>query len=230
MSITDTIAGPLQLPLGRTVHERLTAERLKGHLTSDLWLPQGAWADLDPLRDEHLLLRERLAGELNALAELYAEFAVEDATHRQALKRSMADGEELHDERTPGADRDQAVQDALDKVWLRIEVLADFVDNVVATVAERRDDWANVLGQQLLAAQENRRQAQRLLDQAAAVEHHSTVLGVWLDRTADNGWGRGQPCPPLLAPQAVEDAVNVMDDDADDGIDDDIGIEYGTAS
>jgi hypothetical protein len=44
--------GPLKLPPSQNPETARAARRLRGHSTSDLWLPEGLWPELDDLRAE----------------------------------------------------------------------------------------------------------------------------------------------------------------------------------
>jgi hypothetical protein len=196
--------GPLKIPAPRLVKTRRALQRLYGHTTSDAWIPEGLWPELDELRPEHLRLRGQVADQLEALDALAKKHSAEDAAHSARLRQAHRDGTlgGVKDPRTPSEERAaerEAIQTVLEA---GIEVLAEFADRVVRTIRDHEEQFLGDLRGKAAAAQDKRREAQRLAAEATAEEFRVWRLGQWVLATSeDHAFGR-QPAPePVPAPR-----------------------------
>jgi hypothetical protein len=190
-------SGPLKIPAPRLVKTRRALQRLYGHTTSDAWIPEGLWPELDELRPEHLRLRGQVADQLEALDALAKKYSAEDAAHSERLRQAHRDGTlaAVRDPRTPpekrAAER-EAIQTVLEA---GIEVLAEFADRVVQTIRDHEEQFLGDLRGHAAAAQDKRRQAQKLAAEAHAEEYRAWKLAQWVLATSDDqAFGR-QPAP-----------------------------------
>jgi hypothetical protein len=199
---TEAPPGPLKLPQPRTTQENRIVDRLRGLATAAKWLPAGLWDELGQARNEHLRLRSRAAAEIDRLADLHRCYRAEDVNRNVALKTAARTGSEPpEDDRTPPADRAAALCDAADRVWSALEVLADHIDATIALVKAREKDWIGDLAGQLMEAEAERREAERRLAHAKAIEWRVHRLAQWVLGTAEDGpLGHGQPVPGLVPP------------------------------
>jgi hypothetical protein len=118
--------GPLKLPPSQNPETARAARRLRGHSTSDLWLPEGLWRELDDLRAEQLRVRSQVAAELASLDASVARFRDEDQAHQKKLRQAQRDGHTgaVEDKRTPAEPR-QAERKAIEeRIWAGAAVLA----------------------------------------------------------------------------------------------------------
>jgi hypothetical protein len=198
-------SGPLKFPLAPPSAEAARAvESLRGHTTSDLWLVEGLWPELDAIRAEHLRVRSQVAAGLDALSEVDARFRQEDARHDRNLLQAQRDGNPAlaEDHRTPPEQR-QAERKAIEeRIWAGAIVLAEVADAVVDLAREREDAWLADLRQRLEPAQEKRRQLESLLAEAKADEWQVHQLGMWLQKLSDEGPVGRQPAPTPSPPPA----------------------------
>lgn len=110
--MTDLEPGPLRLPPPPNVEAALAQQKLRGHSTSDRWLPQGLWPELEELRSEQLRLRHQVGTELAALEAARTRFRKQDERHEFALRQAQRDGrpDSVKDRRTPSAKRQAETQ------------------------------------------------------------------------------------------------------------------------
>ncbi len=201
MSNEQTKTGPLKLQLSPPNMEAARAvQKLRGsgsHSTSDLWLPEGLWPELDELRSEHLRVRSQVAAELTALEALDQRFREEDKQHEHKLCQAHRDGDpaSVEDRRTPSEQREGEREAIEERLWAGVIVFAEIVDQVVALSREREDSWLADLRSQLGPAREKRAEAQRLLEEAKAEEWALHRRGQWVQITADDGPLGRQPAP-----------------------------------
>ena len=112
-----------------------------------------------------------------------------------ALKQAARGGEEPEDDRTSLGEREQVIDDTLDRLWANAEVLADHVDAVVQLIKAHEPEWIDDLGQRRLQAEETRLEAERMLQRAKVAEWGIHTTAQCLMGTADDRIGRGQPAP-----------------------------------
>jgi hypothetical protein len=100
--MTDFDPGPLRPPAPPNVEAARSAQKLRGHSTSDRWLPEGLWRELDELRSEQLRVREQVGAELAALEAARARFAEDDKRQDEQLRQAVREGDSPpKDKRTP---------------------------------------------------------------------------------------------------------------------------------
>lgn len=82
---------------------RALTDRLHGHTTSERWLPEGLWPELDKVRDDQLRLCGQVAANIAALDQLAERFKAEDDEHAEQLRQAHPDGApaSAEDRRTP---------------------------------------------------------------------------------------------------------------------------------
>jgi hypothetical protein len=155
-------------------------------LTSRSWLPTNSgitW--LDDLGTEHRRLlagREAADSERSALAQ---RFEREDDDRRQAYTASARSGHEP-DVASPTApdERRALLADAEARVAAANDALDGFLTDAIATIEERASDALDDLAERLDDAAEKRREAQRLVAEADAVESRTWRLDEWMRRNA----------------------------------------------
>ncbi|MBN1529437.1 MAG: hypothetical protein JW895_10280 [Thermoleophilaceae bacterium] len=197
-TITETEAKPLRLTLPpRTKENARALRRLRGHSTAPNWIPAGLSGELDALRGEHLRLLGQVAAELAALDATSARFRREDQDHARALREAQRDGvpDSVEDTRTSTADRRSVLVAITERYWAAVAVLADLVDAVVSLYRQREDEWLADLRAQLGPIEEERREAQRVLDEARAKEWLIHRLGQHVQITSEAGPHGFQPAP-----------------------------------
>jgi hypothetical protein len=208
MSVTDIITteltappGPLRWPQARTNDERQLAHELRGHVSAASWLPKAGLGDwIVELRARHHETRNRAAREIAQIAVLTKAYGAEDRRHVEALAVAVGKGQPSpEDQRTPAPQREQALADAHDRAWLAAKALAEFIKDARREIADHADEAANVLGARLLAAREDRRQAELVLARAAAEEAGVAALDTWLRNTLKGGALSSQPAPGVAA-------------------------------
>jgi hypothetical protein len=208
--------GPLQIPLPSDTKTRVAmAEHLRGYTTSERWLPEGLWPELDELRAEQLRLRDQVAADLDALHDLLTKFRLEDREHQERLLQAHRDGRptSAEDRRTPAGHRAAARTTIEERLWAGALVFAEHAEHVIDSVREHEDEWLVDLRSQLTGAEEKRREAERLLAEARAEEFHVQRLGQWVQATADDeAFGRQpaptvQPVPRRFSPDALKGSL-----------------------
>lgn len=210
-----TESGPILGHLPRPPDVRtglLLVEKLQGHTSSPAWLPEGIWPELDELRDEQLARRRQIVTLLEARGALLAGFSAEDKEHTRALEQAARDGSTPPgDGRTAADQRDREVAALDGRLWASIRILAELVDSTIEFIREREGELLADLRSWLGPAQEKRRQAAALLEEAKAEEFRLYRLGSWVQLTADDqSFGR-QPAPTVVAPPAQVSADVVKD-------------------
>ncbi len=177
-------------------------EHLRGHSTSDAWLPAGLFDSLDAVRDEHLRLREQVASEIAALKHLDAKFKAEDENYAEQLRQAHRDGRlvSIEDKRTPPEERGTAHQVVEGRLWAGVQVLAEVTNKVIQVVRASEDEWLSGLRTRLDSAREKRDKAERLLAEARAEAFTIHRWGQWIQQTADDGAFGRQPAPRLEPP------------------------------
>ncbi len=189
--------GPLLLPPHPT-NGQLNADmaaKLGGHATSRRWLPpdQG-WPELDTVRDEYLRVRDAVAADLRKLGAVAAKHRAEDERLMTALQEAhRTAGPAPKDERTP-EERRVAERSGIEaSLWAGVKVLIEVVDKIHAVLSEHMDEWLAAIRARASEAQAKRKQAERLLEEAQAVEWRSVRLGKWLK--SQSGPFGAQPFP-----------------------------------
>ena len=185
------------LPEPPDVPTRLAlTNRLHGHTTSESFLPEGVWPELDELREEALRHRRQVVAHLEARKALLAGYAAEDKAHTEALRQAARDGATPpEDARTAPEQRDRERTAIEERLWAGVQVFAEHADQVIESIREHEDTWLADLRSRLEPAREKRRQAEALLAEAKAEEFRLHRLGRWVQTTADDdGFGR-QPAP-----------------------------------
>jgi hypothetical protein len=207
---TDTAPpGPLKLPAGRSVLENRVAKRLPGHATSPRRLPEQQWPELDEQREQQEPLRRAAAAAIDELATLRRKFRREDAARDAELKRAALAGQTPpEDRRTAQVERERLANDATDRTCAIAAALADQIDTTIALVRQREEEWIGTLRERLMAAEADRREAERLLAQARIAEWGVHQLAAWVLSTSEDGPLGRQPGPiPSLPPRDFQTAV-----------------------
>jgi hypothetical protein len=193
--------GPLKLrdvpqPPTREASRALESLR-RGHSTSDLWLPEGLWPELDAIRAEQIRVRSQAAAELSALAALDERFGAEDRDHADKLRQAQRDGDSgaIDDRRTPPGQR-QAERRAIEEsLWAALEILAQIADAVPELASQHEDEWLADLRTRLVPKEEKVRELQQRLADAEAEAFNVHKLGLWLQQLSDDGAFGRQPYP-----------------------------------
>jgi hypothetical protein len=111
-------------------------EKLRGHVTSSRWLPEGLSPELDELRGEQLSRRERLASDLERLHDLVVGFQSEDSSYTEALRQAARDNTAPpEDHRTPHSQRQEQRAKLEERIWAGAVVFGELVDRVTSTCA-----------------------------------------------------------------------------------------------
>lgn len=147
-------------------------------------------------------------------ASLLGQYAAEDKAHTEALKQAPRDGARtLEDRRTPPEQREREQSAIEERLWAGIAVMAEHADSIIEFLRAHEDDLLADLRQRLAPAQQQRREAERLLREAQSEELRIHALGRWLMTTTDDeGLGR-QPAPTLgavparLAAEVLRDSL-----------------------
>lgn len=201
-----TITGPLlaHLPAAPTPELHvLLAGRLSGHVTSDTWLPEGLAAELDKLRDRHLVLRTRVVREIEQLRALNAWYRAEDRAHAEALREAHRTGTTATDARTSDADRENALGVAVESLWPGIEVLAEFVAETIDAIRENETAWLGVLRMKLHQVEQQEAAARALVDESLSDMWRLHRTGQWILSTSDDGPLGRQPAPQACEPPTM---------------------------
>ena len=209
-------SGPLHFPPPPTTDSARALDALKGHTTSDAWLPAEVWPALDSARDKHLHLRSQVAADLDALRSLTRRNRQEDVDHQEALREAYRrDAPPPPDDRTTSEQRATERASIEERLWARVVVWAEHVETIIETTREHERDWLGGLQGDAAVAQDKRFEAARLLAEADAEEYYIAMLGRWLQTTNDDdgGFGRqpapapGTPAPVRLDRQVLKDAL-----------------------
>jgi hypothetical protein len=184
---STTPSGPVKLPRGRNVIENRIAARLGGHTTTPAWLDGAPFPELDELADDHRRLVAQLAANVDAVRDLSAEHAREDAEHRDALIAAARSGEAAPaDPRTSAGDRDAARDAALDQAWATAQALAEVADAVIETARQHEDTWLDAINADAQDALAQEAEALRKLAQARAQRVRCGWRARWVIDTADD--------------------------------------------
>jgi hypothetical protein len=204
----QTPHGPLKLPPARNPEQGRIARRLRGHATSDQWLPEGLAPELDALRAEQLRLRGQVAAELASLSASAARFHAEDEDHRAKLRQAHRDGDTapVEDLRTPADARQAEARAIEERVWAGAAVLAEVADSVIVWVREHEDDLLGDLLGRLGPAEDKVREAHDALVAARREMWEVAQHGPYLQRLADDGAFGLQPAPTPTDPPQQFDA------------------------
>jgi hypothetical protein len=200
----DRPAGPLKLPptlVAPTVEAARAVRDLRArpHSTSDVWLPEGLWDELDAVRAEHLRLRDQVASELTALEALDERVLREKREHDEKLRQATRTGDDpgsVEDRRTPPEQYEAERKAIEERLWAGIEVLAEVADLVPELAREHEDEWLADLRVRLVPAQEKVAELQRELARARREAFYVHKLGLWLQQVSDDsGAFARQPHP-----------------------------------
>lgn len=183
--------GPVKLPPARDARDkRLAMEHLNAAKLSPGWLPDDS-AGLGPivadLRGQHLAVLHRLADASGAVTGLTKRFAAEDNVYRLALAAAARSGEPADDNRTPEADRESQMADALDTAWACAHVLGEVIDRVVFDLHEHEGELLAQLRNVCEAADERNREAVATAHAAHLEALRAERVGSWLLQTVDGG-------------------------------------------
>jgi hypothetical protein len=190
-------AGPIKFP--QTGYTRTTLAlrgALRGHATSPSWIPQGLSPELDELRAKMLTLGDRVRADVDKLRSLRREFEAEDTAYQAKLEAAIRDGMEAPtDERTTEQDREEQLDAIHERIAAGVDILAEHADRIVAKIREQEDQLLSALRGQIVGAQDKRREAERLVAEAQALEWQLHRTGQWVLHTADDGPMGRQPAP-----------------------------------
>ena len=148
------------------------------------WMPDGANAELDELRAEHLRLLVIATAAGSAAVAARRRFEQEDADYHEALREQVTDPNAELTERTPADARVAELADLDERSRAAMEVLDRFVRRAVETIAERHDDWAGELEAREAEIAERIEERRRALAEAEAEAGQTVAYRIWLGRTA----------------------------------------------
>lgn len=205
------------LPLPDDVKQRTAIlQRLRGHVVSTAWLPEGLAPELDATRTEHVRRIAQAVEAADHLRRLEERWAQQDAAHAAALRDAAREGAGAPaDKRTADADRQTEEKSAAERLHATLMVLVEAVGAAVEVIREHEAEWLSVLRDGAGQAKEDRREAERLVEQARRHEFCQHRLASWLLAAAndDDGFSQqpsptGQEAPPStfhgLDPAAFE--------------------------
>lgn len=155
-------------------------------LAKHTWLPTDSGIDwLDSLGADHRRLLAARAAVGAERSELPRLFEREDEARREALTLGFRTGRDADlpprrtsDERAAAL---AAVDEQLDAAQ---SALDSFLAEAVAAIEDRAPEWLAGLGSRRTAAAEKRREAQRLVAEADALETTTWRLRHWIERNA----------------------------------------------
>lgn len=154
------------------------------------WLPEGAWPELDALREEHQrLVRE--GAKLTAAGKALREgFETEDRERETALRTGYREGAEPDlPAATSKPEREAAIAAHEEREHAWREAFGEFLAGAIETIETNEESWQADLIAKAAEADRKREEAQRLLHEADAQVRDLNRLQRWLRRTS----GRGGP-------------------------------------
>lgn len=202
---TDIAPGPLRLDvLGGPPSTRhaLALARIQGHGSSDALIPRGMFGALDEANEAFLRAREHLGRRLDDVIGQARLFAAEDRARTAAVEAAAAKQQDPPpDERTPLDERQAIGQELLAQAWAAVLVLADRLNDIVATCRDHEKAWLTELRGQLPVLREKVTEAQKVLADCQLQERKLAATGTWLMRLADDEGGFA--VSPLVVPESI---------------------------
>lgn len=194
--------GPLAIPFRAPSAEAVIAvqDKLRGHATSDDWIPEGLFLELDEIRSEQLRLRDQCLAEVDAHKKQEVRFSDENKRYEEELQQAHRDGHpgSVKDDRTPEGEREAERTRIAKRFWAGYLVLAEVADQLVALVRENEDRWLSELwAQKLEPVVEALREFERKAQEARVEAWGVHLQGQWVKNTARGGPFGYQPAPDL---------------------------------
>lgn len=162
-------------------------------LASASWLPRSSGvSELDDLAVTHRRLLARRAQLGEEARALHERLDAEDAAHEVALVAGvLADEPADLAAVTPPEERAEAFRALSERALATNAALDQFLRDAVATIEQHAPTWLGELAARCEDAAVKRREAERLLAEAEAVEAGTWRIGEWIERNAGIHRNRG---------------------------------------
>lgn len=187
----------LPLPEDDVVLLTAITQRLGGHVVASGWLPEELHPELDKARAEHVRRLGQSVEAADQVNGLQERWDTEDAAHGDALRDAAREGAKPPaDKRTTDTDREGAEKSAAENLWATLMVLVEAVDAAVEVLRSHEVEMLADLQGRAGEAEEDRREAERLVESARRHEWCQHRLAQWILTSADDAGGFGQQPAP----------------------------------